>query len=79
MHVGRTGKHQKVGAKGKLGPGWPDLVLVKGGRIIFAELKIHGNVLSEEQRKVRQALHQVGEYYVWRPSDFGLIIDTLAV
>ena len=39
MHIGRTGKHQAVGAKGTMGTGWPDLVLVKGGRIIFAELK----------------------------------------
>lgn len=79
LHIGRVGKHRANGAKGTLGKGWPDLVLVKGGRIIFAELKITGNVLSDEQRNVRTVLHQVGEYYVWRPSDFGEVLDTLAV
>jgi hypothetical protein len=79
MHVGRTGKHQKVGAKGKLGPGWPDLVLVKGGRIIFAELKAADGQLSQEQKDVLALLVNVGECHVWRPSDFGLVLDTLAV
>jgi hypothetical protein len=79
MHIGRTGKHQAVGAKGTLGTGWPDLVLVKGGRIIFAELKANGGVLTEQQRNVLITLGNVGEIHVWRPSDMGLMIDTLAV
>jgi hypothetical protein len=79
MHIGRTGKHQAVGAKGTLGTGWPDLVLVKGGRIIFAELKAVDGVLTQEQKAVLLTLSNVGEAVCWRPADFGLIIDTLAV
>jgi hypothetical protein len=79
MHIGRTGKHQAVGAKGTMGTGWPDLVLVKGGRIIFAELKGTDGALSQEQKDVLALLVNVGECHVWRPSDFGLVLDTLAV
>jgi hypothetical protein len=79
MHIGRTGKHQAVGAKGTLGIGWPDLVLVKGGRIIFAELKAQDGTTSIEQKQVLVMLGNVGEVFVWRPSDFGQVLDTLAV
>jgi hypothetical protein len=79
MHIGRTGKHQAVGAKGTLGTGWPDLVLVKGGRIIFAELKAQDGVLTQEQKEVLLTLGNVGEVFCWRPSDFGQVLDTLAV
>lgn len=79
MHIGRTGKHQAVGAKGTLGRGWPDLVLVKGGRIIFAELKAEKGITDPIQKQVLGILHQVGEVYIWRPSDFGQVLDTLAV
>ena len=79
MHIGRTGKHQAVGAKGTLGTGWPDLVLVKGGRIIFAELKGPDGVTTPEQKQVLSLLSNVGECHIWRPSDFGLVLDTLAV
>ena len=78
MHIGRTGKHQAVGAKGTLGIGWPDLTLVKGGRLIFAELK--GQKAPPPTAAQKQVLHQLSrwaEVYVWRPSDFGLVLDTL--
>jgi hypothetical protein len=80
MHIGRTGKHQAVGAKGTLGIGWPDVTLVKGGRIIFAELKAQDGVLTPNQNGVFQHLSKTSaECYIWRPSDFGLVLDTLAV
>jgi hypothetical protein len=79
MHIGRTGKHQAVGAKGTMGTGWPDLVLVKGGRIIFAELKSATGGINAEQRTVLMALQNVGEVHIWRPQDFGQVLDTLAV
>jgi hypothetical protein len=81
MHIGRTGKHQAVGAKGTLGTGWPDLVLVKGGRMVIAELKTDASYLTEEQKRVISVLYGVPgiEVHIWRPADFGLIIDTLAV
>jgi hypothetical protein len=79
MHIGRTGKHQAVGAKGTLGIGWPDLVLVKGGRIIFAELKAEKQSMTQDQKNVLMILGSVGEVFCWRPSDFGQVLDTLAV
>ena len=81
MHIGRTGKHQAVGAKGTMGTGWPDLVLVKGGRIIFAELKTARAGVTVEQRSVLMLLMDVAgaEVHVWRPQDFGQVLDTLAV
>ena len=80
MHIGRTGKHQAVGAKGTLGIGWPDLTLVKGGRLIFAELKGQkAPSPTAEAEGGTMHLSNVGEIHVWRPSDFGLVLDTLAV
>lgn len=79
MHIGRTGKNQAVGAKGTMGTGWPDLVLVKGGRILFVELKGEKGQLTPEQKLVLAILTQVGQVFVWRPSDFGQLLDTLAV
>jgi hypothetical protein len=79
MHIGRTGKHQAVGAKGTLGTGWPDLVLVKGGRILFVELKADKGTVTQEQKDVLMLLQNVGQCFIWRPSDMGLMIDTLAV
>jgi hypothetical protein len=62
-----------------MGRGWPDLILVKGGRIIFAELKAQDGTTSIEQKQVLVMLGNVGEVFVWRPSDFGQVLDTLAV
>jgi hypothetical protein len=85
MHIGRVGKHAANGAKGTLGTGWPDLVLVRGHRLIFAELKAESAPLpSTEQRKVLQVLWGLMEgipeigVYVWRPSDLPLILEVLA-
>ena len=44
-----------------MGTGWPDLVLVKGGRILFVELKAEKGVLTEEQKQVLMLLQHVGE------------------
>lgn len=60
--------------------GWPDLVLVKGNKIIFWELKADKGKLSPEQREWLTALeavktvHQVG---CVRPRDWKLIEETL--
>ena len=39
MHIGRVGKYTANGAKGTLGTGWPDLIMVRGQRMVAAELK----------------------------------------
>ena len=49
--------------------GFPDCVLVKGKRLIFAELKKETGVVSEAQQLWLDALTATGvEVYVWRPS-----------
>jgi len=50
-------------------PGYPDLTLVKGGRLIFAELKTEKGHLTGPQRAWWDALvHATGEVYLWRPT-----------
>ena len=78
MHVGRVGKHVPNGAKGTLGRGWVDLVLVRESRIIFAELKADDGQVTAEQHRVLGILSEAAECYVWRPSQWSLILEVLA-
>ena len=54
------------------GKGFPDLVLVHRRRgVIFAELKSHRGVLSDEQRVWRDQLVAAGaSWHVWKPADW---------
>jgi DNA-binding transcriptional ArsR family regulator len=58
--------------------GWPDLILLKNGRVVFAELKVGGNTLSTAQEEWRELLlaHEF-EHYVWYPEDWGQIEEVL--
>lgn len=60
-------------------PGFPDLVLVRAPRVIFAEIKRDGLVLSLAQEVWRGELMQCPgvEYYVWRPSDWDSVGEVL--
>lgn len=50
--------------------GFPDLVLVKGERVVYVELKAEKGRLSPDQKKWLRALVAAGqETAVWRPSD----------
>lgn len=72
---GRDIYETPVGADGK---GWPDLVLVRAGTIIFAELKVGKNTASEEQVAWLDALRETGAAAgVWRPSDWDTILEAL--
>ena len=52
-------------------PGFPDSVLVRGDRIVFAELKSDTGMLTDPQREWLAKLHNVGvETYTWRPADW---------
>ena len=78
MHIGRTGKHVPNGAKGTLGPGWPDLLLVRGDRLVIAELKAEkAPPPTPAQHHVLAALEFAAETYVWRPSHLNLILEVL--
>ena len=51
-------------------PGFPDLVLVRGHRLIFAELKREKGRVTASQRTWLAALEETAETHVWRPSDW---------
>jgi hypothetical protein len=52
-------------------PGFPDLVLVRGERLIFAELKSETGRVSPDQRLWLQALERTdAEVYLWKPEDW---------
>lgn len=59
-------------------PGWPDLVLIRRPRVIFAELKSERNALTSPQRACLEELRACGqEVFVWRPSDWEQITEVL--
>ena len=63
------------------GKGWPDLVLVKQSRIIFAELKSEKGKLTPEQQVWIDLLSNVGDkdvqVYIWRPSQWEQLVEIL--
>ena len=62
------------------GAGFPDLVLVKPGHCIVAELKRDGGRVSEEQRVWLQAFEAAGiPAYTWRPLDWDEVVSVLAI
>jgi hypothetical protein len=65
-------------------PGFPDLVLVRRPRLVFAELKAAGKHPTRFQRDWLSALAGVGdatdgllEVYIWRPADLDEIRKVL--
>ncbi len=59
--------------------GFPDLVLVRGERLIFAELKSDKGRAKPEQTEWLQAVAAAGaESYLWRPADVECVVETLA-
>lgn len=58
--------------------GFPDLLLLKAGRMIAAELKV-GTAVRSEQAEWLNELGQVAgvETYVWRPDDWDAVVDVL--
>ena len=51
--------------------GWPDLVLIRRPRVVFAELKAERGRLTDDQAATLAELRACGqEVYLWRPSDW---------
>ena len=67
------------------GAGFPDLCMVRRGRIVFAELKAPDGSLSAKQKEWIDALVEAQattdytstEVYVWKPKDLELIMKVL--
>lgn len=76
--------HHHLVSKGS-GPGWPDLVLARRtgpnpgeARVIFRELKTERGAASVEQLRWGAYLLAAGlDWAIWRPSNWGEILDTL--
>lgn len=63
----------------KVVSGYPDLCLIKGSRMIFAELKREKGIVSPEQQEWIAAIKGCGiEVYVWRPSDLQSLVEILS-
>lgn len=74
----KTSRGWRVPVSGPLGAGWPDLVLVRSDRIIFAELKRDRKAkLRPEQERVLELLGSASETYVWRPDDIESVAQIL--
>ncbi len=62
--------------------GFPDLCMVRGDRLLFAELKTDKGKLTEDQKVWLADLTMSGkaEVYVWRPVDletaYGILLRT---
>jgi hypothetical protein len=67
-----------VPVSGSLAKGWPDLILVRPGRRIAAELKVRPRVPTPEQLHVLAILDAAGfETFVWYPEDFEEVVRVL--
>ena len=60
-------------------PGFPDIVAVRGGRLLFAELKTETGKLTPAQREWLWLLAEAGgvDVYVWRPSNWRQAVQVL--
>lgn len=60
-------------------PGFPDLVIVGHGRVIFAELKdIAGKIEPGQQYWLDRLVEAHQRVYVWRPGDLDEVNEALS-
>ena len=72
--IGKNGKTEWRTAVSGDGKGFPDLILVRAARIVFAELKVPPNKPSDEQEDWLRTLRMtLVEVYLWHPSDWDQI------
>jgi hypothetical protein len=58
--------------------GFPDLTLVRDGRLLFCELKSERGRVSADQQQWLDALQLAGcDVVVWRPDDWPAIVEAL--
>ena len=59
--------------------GWPDLVMVRGERILYVECKTDSGRTTADQEDWIELLRGAGQtVYVWRPADWKVIEGILA-
>jgi hypothetical protein len=77
FHAPRAGIRAN-GSVRTLTPGFPDLVAVRGTRLLFAELKAETGKLSDAQKAWLRGLAAASaETYCWRPSDLDEVCAVL--
>jgi hypothetical protein len=58
-------------------PGFPDLVLVRDDRLMFAELKSATGRVTKAQREWLDRLAVCAECHVWRPNEWSTVLAAL--
>lgn len=65
-------------ARRQAATGLPDIVAVKGQRLLFAELKtMTGRVTPEQEEWLKRVKDAGAESFIWRPADWDSIAWTL--
>lgn len=61
-------------------PGWPDCFMLRGERVVVAELKTERGKVTPAQEEWLAAFRKIPaiEVYVWRPSDRDAIEEVLS-
>ena len=60
-------------------PGFPDVVMLRGERLIVAELKVQKGKVSDHQQRWLEKFKLTGvEVFLWRPSDIREIEEILS-
>jgi len=73
-----TSKGWRTPVSGPLGKGFPDLVLVRDDRLLFAELKRQdARGLDPDQQRVLELLGEAVPVYTWRPADLPAVLEVL--
>lgn len=77
----RTRSGQPPVATGPLARGWPDLLAIRNGDMVFAELKTDTGALTVAQREMIARLERRHRYEVfsdvWRPAKWAEIQEDL--
>lgn len=60
-------------------PGWPDLSMIRNGRLVFVELKTRTGRITADQHRVLSLLDECAgvEVYLWRPNDWPDVMRVL--
>ena len=69
----RTLDSWRTPTSGTMARGWVDLVLVRGNRLLFVEVKTDAGKLTPHQERVLDVLRLAAEVHVWRPRDWSFI------
>ena len=77
IRSGRTVHGWRTPISGPLGEGFPDLILVKGERLLLVELKGDGGRLAEPQKRVIAVLERAVPVLVCWPYDWPRLKEIL--